>query len=63
MGKTAKEMKKMKKQLKEVRKKSKTNEIELEKAQAKILLYEEQLQHEKNGYHPSALLFATYIGR
>ncbi|ELR24633.1 RhoGAP domain containing protein [Acanthamoeba castellanii str. Neff] len=45
----AKEMKKMKKQLKEVKKKSKTSEIELEKAQAKILLYEEQLQHEKNG--------------
>jgi len=69
MGKkTAKEMKKMKKQLKEVRKKSKTNEIELEKAQAKILLYEEQLQHEKNGYHPlcSALqpyLFTAYIER
>jgi lipid II:glycine glycyltransferase (peptidoglycan interpeptide bridge formation enzyme) len=55
-GKTAKEMKKMKKQLKEVKKKSKTSEIELEKAQAKILLYEEQLQHEKNGYTPSAVL-------
>jgi hypothetical protein len=55
-GKTAKEMKKMKKQLKEVKKKSKTSEIELEKAQAKILLYEEQLQHEKNGYTPSVVL-------
>jgi hypothetical protein len=42
-------MKKLKKQLKETKKKSKTQEVELEKAQAKVLLYEEQLQHEKNG--------------
>lgn len=42
-------MKKLKKQLKEVRKKSKTQEIELEKAYAKVLLYEEQQQNDKSG--------------
>lgn len=44
-----KEIKKMKKQLKEAKKKNKTQEVELEKALAKVLLYEEQHQYDKHG--------------